>query len=129
MCRGNFWWRIERFIGLCVKLSSISRLDPMLLQQDLEEDCLGTSSCSLGYLQHILEFLVGPLPKCSPPIAIENDLRPIPLTCQVDKIMVGFTLESPYQQVDELDDKIFALPCKSCVYTLIYLLHHILASL
>ena len=70
-----------------------------------------------------------PIPKCSPPKTIENDLRPITLTCQVAKLMEGFTLDSLYNQmVDKLDDKQFALPGKSCSHALVYLFHHIFAS-
>ena len=71
-----------------------------------------------------------PIPKCSPPKTIENDLSPITLTCQVAKLMEGFTLDSLYNPiVDKLDDKQFALPGKSCSHALVYLLHHIFASL
>ena len=74
------------------------------------------------------ESLVRSIPKCSPPKTIANDLRPI--TCQVAKLMKGFTLDSLYNQiVDKLDDKQSALPGKSCSHALVYLLHHIFASL
>ena len=72
------------------------------------------------------ESEVRPIPKCSPPKSIENDLRPITLTCQVAKLMEGFTLDSLYnQKVDKLDDKQFAPPGKSCSHALVYLFHHI----
>ena len=35
---------------------------------------------------------VVPVPKCSPPKSVEQDLRPISLTSQLAKIMEGFTL-------------------------------------
>ena len=61
---------------------------------------------------------------------IENDLKPTTLTCQVAKLMEGFTLDSLYNQiVDKLDDKQFALPSKSCSHALVCLLHRIFASL
>ena len=56
------------------------------------------------------ESQVTPFLKCTPPNTIENDHRPITLTCQVAKLMEGFTLDSVYNQIiDQLDDKHF--PC------------------
>ena len=76
------------------------------------------------------ESVVRLIPKCSPPKMIENDLRPITLTCQVAKSVEGFTVDSLYNQIIyKLDDKQFALPGKSCSHALVYLLHHIYASL
>ena len=45
--------------------------------------------------------------------------------------MEGFTLNSVCDQIiDQLDDKQFSLPAKSCSPAIVYLLHHhILASL
>ena len=44
--------------------------------------------------------------------------------------MEGFILDSLYNQiVDKLDDKQFVLPGKSCSHALVYLIHHIVASL
>ena len=37
------------------------------------------------------ESVVRPIPKCSPSKTIEKDLRPITLTCQVAKLLEGFT--------------------------------------
>ena len=37
------------------------------------------------------ESVVRPIPKCSPSKTIEKDLRPITLTCQLAKLMEGFT--------------------------------------
>ena len=77
------------------------------------------------------ESQVTPCPKCTLPKTIENDLRPITLTCQVARLMEGFTLDSVCNQnIDQLDDKQFSLPGKSCSHAIVYLLHHhILASL
>ena len=76
------------------------------------------------------ESQVTPCLKCTPPKIIKNDLRPITLTCQVAKLMEGFTLDSVYNQIiDQLDDKQFSLPGKSCSHAIVYLLYHILASL
>ena len=70
-----------------------------------------------------------PIPKCSPPKTIENDLRLTTLACQVAKLMEGFTIDCVYNQiVHKVDDKQFALSGKSCSHALVYLLHHIFAS-
>lgn len=45
------------------------------------------------------ESQVTPCLKCTPPKIIKNDLRPITLTCQVAKLMEGFTLDSVYNQI------------------------------
>ena len=89
------------------------------------------TSLRLGVVpSQLKESVVRPILKCSPTKAIENDLRPITLTCQVAKLMEGFTLDSLYNQiVDKLDDKQFALPGKSCSHALVYLFHHIFVSL
>ena len=45
-----------------------------------------------GYIPSLLRSsIVTPVPKACPPGAIENDLRPISLTCTVAKLMEGFT--------------------------------------
>lgn len=89
------------------------------------------SSLKEGYVPvQLKESLVRPLPKCSPPKSVENDLRPITLTSQIAKIMEGFTLESLYKQViDRLDPKQFAVSGKSTTHALVYTLHCILEAL
>ena len=80
--------------------------------------------------QHIKQSEVIPVPKCSPPKSVEQDLRPITLTSHLSKIMEGFTLQPLFDQVCEnLDDKQFALEGKSTTHALVYLLHVILQSL
>ena len=80
--------------------------------------------------QHIKRSEVVPVPKCSPPKSVEQDLRPITLTSHLSKIIQGFTLQPLFDQVCEnLDDKQFALEGKSTTHALVYLLHVILQSL
>ena len=45
-----------------------------------------------GYIPELLKSsIVIPVPKINPPRTIENDLRPISLTCTIAKVMEGFT--------------------------------------
>ena len=45
-----------------------------------------------GYIPSLLKSsIVSPLPKVTPPRAVESDLRPISLTCTLVKVMEGFT--------------------------------------
>ena len=77
-----------------------------------------------------MESLVTPLPKCSPPKCIKNDLRPVTLTSQLAKIFEGFTLAPLLNQViDKIDLKQFALPGRSTTHALVYLLNCILEAL
>ena len=87
------------------------------------------ASMSQGYVpQRIKQSEVVPVPKCSPPKSVEQDLRPITLTSHLSKIMEGFTLQPLFDQVCEnLDDKQFALEGKSTTHALVYLLHVISA--
>ena len=39
---------------------------------------------------------VVPMPKCSPPKSVEQDLRPISLASHLAKITEGFTLSIPF---------------------------------
>ena len=84
-----------------------------------------------GYVpQHIKQSHVVPVPKCSPPKSVEQDLRPISLTSHLSKIMEGFTLQPLFDQVcEQLDANQFALAGKSTTHALVYLLHAILQSL
>ena len=48
-----------------------------------------------GYIPALLKSsIVTPIPKVSPPALIEQDLRPISLTCTLAKVMEGFTCPS-----------------------------------
>ena len=49
-----------------------------------------------GFIPYqIKESVVTPLPKCSPPKCIKNDLRLITLTSQTAKTFEGFILAPP----------------------------------
>ena len=89
------------------------------------------SSLTVGYIPDILkESLVHPVPKCSPPKSITDDLRPITLTSQLAKVLEGFALDSLFQQiVNKLDHKQFSIAGESTVQALVYFLHTILESL
>jgi len=58
---------------------------------------LYNSSLTVGYIPDLLkESLVHPVPKCSPPKSITDDLRPITLTSQLAKVLEGFSLRTHY---------------------------------
>ena len=84
-----------------------------------------------GYLPELFKCAdVRPLPKQMPPMSIENDIRPVSLTCQLAKVMEGFTLSRISRPIiNNLDPKQFAVPGKSTSHTLAYILHIILESL
>ncbi|XP_022777866.1 uncharacterized protein LOC111319333, partial [Stylophora pistillata] len=91
------------------------------------------SSLSKGYLPPLLKSaIVRPLPKTSPPKKIEEDIRLLGLTCQVAKLLEGFTLTTILPSIPAyLDVKQFAVAGKSAEQALIYLLriHLILEAL
>ena len=69
---------------------------------------------------------VVPVPNCSPPKVVEQDLRPISLTPHIAKVMEGLTLDSLFKQVcDKLDTHQFALAvhkeCESVRFIRIHL--------
>ena len=71
-----------------------------------------------------------PVPKCSLPKSVEQDLRPISLMSHLVKIMEGFTLSTLLNQVcDKLDAYQFALAGKLTTHALAYFLHALLQSL
>ena len=84
-----------------------------------------------GYVPELFKCAdVRPLPKQMPPMSIENDIRPVSLTCQLAKVMEGFTLSRISRPIiNNLDPKQFAVPGKSTSHTLAYILHIILESL
>ena len=46
-----------------------------------------------GFIPSLLKSaIVHPLPKVTPPKCIEDDVRPISLTCRLAKVLEGFTL-------------------------------------
>ena len=68
--------------------------------------------------------LVAPIPKQTPPDSIENVITPISLTCQIAKLMEGFTLTRIMPSiVNQLDNKQFAVAGKSTQETIVYILH------
>ena len=84
-----------------------------------------------GYVPVFLkQSEVVPVPKCSPPKVVEQDLRPISLTPHIAKVMEGLTLDSFFMQVcDKLDTHQFALARKSTTHALVFLLQVILEAL
>ena len=93
-------------------------------------DIYNASLCE-GYLPSLLkEAIVIPIPKQKPPKSIENDIRPISLTCQIAKVMEGFTLSRILPSIiQRLDVKQFAVAGKSTEHALAYILHLILEAL
>ena len=77
-----------------------------------------------GYVPEPLERSdEGPVPKCSLPKSVEQDLRPISLMSHLVKIMEGFTLSTLLNQVcDKLDAYQFALAGKLTTNALAYFL-------
>ena len=71
-----------------------------------------------------------PMPKCSPPKSVEQDLRSISLTSHLAKNMDCFTLSTLLNQVcDKPDVYRFARAGKSTTHALVYFLHALLQSL
>ena len=93
-------------------------------------DICNASLCE-GCIPALLKTVaVCPIPKTSPPKIIETDIRPISLTCQVAKLLEGFTLARIYKPIlSDLDKKQFALAGKSTEQALVYLLHIALEAL
>ena len=76
------------------------------------------------------EVVPGPVPKCSPPKVVEQDLRPISLTQHMAKVMEGLTLDSLFKQFcDKLDTHQFALAGKFTTHALVFFLQVILETL
>ena len=84
-----------------------------------------------GYIPSLLkQATVIPIPKQKPPKSIENDIRPISLTCQITKVMEGFTLSRILPSIlQKLDVKQFAVSGKSTEHALAYILHLTLEAL
>ena len=84
-----------------------------------------------GYVPKPLRLSdVVPVPKCSLPKSVEQDLRPISLMSHLAKIMEGFTLSALLNQVcDKLDVYQFVLAGKSTTHALACFLHALLQSL
>ena len=53
-----------------------------------------------GFIPHLLKsVIVHPLAKVTPPKCIEDDVRPISLTCQLAKVLESFTLARVYRGI------------------------------
>ena len=66
----------------------------------------------------------------APPKCIEDDVSPISLTCQLAKVLEGFTLARVYRSiVGNLDRNQFAVAGKSIEQALVYLLRLALEAL
>ena len=73
---------------------------------------------------------VTPIPKKNPPNNIENDIRPLSLTCQIAKILEGFTLNRILPTIlPQLDNKQFAVAGKSPEQAVVYILYLALEAL
>ena len=91
---------------------------------DLYNSSLRTSMSFSGLAEALIRYTNPEIPKISTPKLMQEDLCPIPLTSQVNKVMEGFTLESLMSEVaGKLDKKQFALPGKSTTQALVFLLH------
>ena len=92
----------------------------MLVVADLYDSTL----CE-GFIPPLLKSAIVPsLPKLTPPKCIEDDVRPISLTCQLAKVLERFTLARVYPSiVGNLDRNQFAVAGKSTEQALVYLLH------
>ena len=90
-------------------------------------------NCSLreGCVLDVLKTsIVTRAPEVSPPMRLEEDLRPITLTSPLAKVLEGFTLEHLLNQVaDSLDLKQFSVSGRSTTHALVYMLHVILEAL
>ena len=84
-----------------------------------------------GYLLPLLKSaVVNPIPKQRPPRAIDADLRPISLTCQISKVLESFTLSRTLPKLlSKLDSKQFAAAGRSTDQALVFLLHLALEAL
>ena len=84
-----------------------------------------------GFIPPLLKSAcVRPLPKKRPAQSVNNDIRPISLTCQISKVMEGLTLSRLAPSVlADLDAKQFATPGKSTEQAIAYILHLLLENL
>ena len=84
-----------------------------------------------GYLPPLLKSAaVNPIPKQRPPKAIDTDLRPISLTCQISKVLESFTLSRILPKLlPKVVSKQFAAAGRSTDQALVFLLHLALEAL
>ena len=92
---------------------------------------LYNSTLREGFTAPLLKSaIVHTLPKVTPPKCIEDDVRPISLTCHLAKVLEGFTLARVYPSiVGNLNRHQFAVAGKSTEQALVYLLHPALQAL
>ena len=92
---------------------------------------LYNSTLREGFIPPLLKSaIVLLLAKVTPPKCIEDDVRPICLTCQLAKVPEGFTLARVYPSiVGNLVRNQFAVAGKSTKQALVYLLHLALEAL
>ena len=88
------------------------------------------NSCDRFIPPLLKSAIVHLLPKVTPPKCIEDDVRPISFTCQLAKVLEGFTLARVCPSiVGNLDRNQFAVAGKSTEQALVYLLHLALEAL
>ena len=92
---------------------------------------LYNSTLPEGFIPPFLKgAIVDPLPKVISPKSIEDDVRPISLTCQLAKVLGGFILARVYLSiVGNLDRNQFVVAGKSTEQALVYILHLALEAL
>ena len=92
---------------------------------------LYNSSLREGFIPPLLKSAcVRPLPKKRPAQSVNNDIRPISLTCQISKVMEGLTLSRLAPSVlADLNAKQYATPGKSTEQAIAYILHLVLENL
>jgi hypothetical protein len=80
--------------------------------------------------RHAEKSLVHPIPKAYPPKTIEEDIRPISLTCQIAKVLEGLTCKRLLSQLSgKIDEKQYAQKGRSTTDALIHLLHLVYETL
>ena len=80
-----------------------------------------------GYIPALLKSsIVTPIPEVSPPALVEQDLRPISLTCTLAKVMEGFTCSRLLPQLEgKIDPCQFSCKGNSTTDAFIYMLQAI----
>ena len=101
-------------------ISSARRLSPLVCD-------IHNQSLREGYIPALLKSsVVTPIPKVSPPALIEQDLRPISLSCTLAKVMEGFTCSRLLPQLEgKVDPCQFSRKGYSTTDALIYMLQAI----
>ena len=96
-----------------------SRVDPLI--RDIDNQSLRE-----GYIPSLLKSSIDtpfPIPKVTPPRTIESDLRPMPLTCTLAKVMEGFTCRRLSPHLDgKIDPRQYTSKGHSTTDALLYML-------